>query len=106
MKRKRAEKDAVPNEHWIEHSHGKLMADRALDSLAEMFMQRWCDQLGGLPSDVYERLALKCSFEPMATDELKWLMAMPDADRRALAHKLWPAPRLAAVPAKHTKGAG
>ena len=93
MGKAKLKEPTIPNEHWIEHSHGKLLADRALDSLAEMNMQRWCAEFGGPPADAYERLALKCSLEPMATKELDWLMKMPDANRRALAHKLWPASR-------------
>lgn len=85
-----------PNRHWLEVSLPKLQGDRALHALAEMSMQDWCSSFGGVPSDPAELLTLRCSLEPAASKLLSTLMAMPDADRCAVAHRLWPKPLTAA----------
>lgn len=85
---------------WIDQSLSKLQSDHALFALAEMSMQDWCRQLGGVPTDAGELLALRCSLEPAATKLLDQLMAMPDDHKRTLAHRLWPASRAAIAKAE------
>lgn len=89
----KAQRKADYNRRWIENSLDKLHADRALFALAEMLTQDWCANWRGPPSDIGDLIALRCSLEPPATTLLRNLTSMPDDDRRALAHRLWPVGR-------------
>jgi hypothetical protein len=82
-------------EAWIEQYQDRMTADRALTVLADMLVNDWCSQYGDPPTNQFEQLAMRCQCGTAAEELLAKLLAMPDGDKRALANRLWPHPRMA-----------
>lgn len=78
---------------WVTAELHNLQEDRALWSLADMHMRDWCSHFKkAQPADPGEKIALRCAFAPAARELLAKLLTMPVADRRAVAHRLFPKP--------------
>lgn len=81
-----------PNQ-WFDASMSELHSDRALGACAEFQVMLWEEATGGPYADGGDRFLNKVALVPQAKTMLRQLMALPDDDRRALAHRLWPTNR-------------